>query len=72
MWDDEVDEVMLAQLSASYGRRQKWLARLMALELLEVVGETLGAERGQNTGNVRRRAHPETLLQAAGVKIRGN
>lgn len=42
MWDDEVDDLLLAALWLGYVRRQKWLARLHAAEMGRVLVAVLG------------------------------
>ena len=43
-WDDELDVFQQTSLQAAYIRRQKWLARLRAVEIVAALNEALGGE----------------------------
>lgn len=48
MWEDEIvdDPLLASQLLDSYIRRQQWLAKVNAIEILSLVAESLSAATG--------------------------
>ena len=62
-WDDELDQFTLASLQAAYIRRQKWLARLRAVEIVAALNEALGGESGATGVSAGGRRYREVPLE---------
>jgi DNA mismatch repair protein MutH len=66
LWEEGYDEVMLGQLAVAYIRRQQWLARLQAAEVVKALGEAMGGD-GQSFDRLRmqrgRRVAPGEFLR---------
>ena len=62
-WDDELDVFQQTSLQAAYIRRQKWLARLRAVEIVAALNEALGGESGATGVSASGRRYREVPLE---------
>jgi len=66
-----VDVLLLGELELSYMRRKGWESRILALEIVKALGESLGGGRGMPGRGMRgvQRVSADALLAQMGARI---
>ena len=61
-WDHEIEPVQLIELELAYMQRQRWLAKLAAVEVVNALGAALGGGSGKMRGKTAK-PYRETSLE---------
>jgi len=52
LWSDELDDTGLAQMSGAYVRRKQWEARVLAIAVVNALGESMNQDGAQGKQRV--------------------